>query len=174
MLVGMEYTHNSGVCLVSMRQLLASSTTVQGDRGSIHMLYGDGMLLVPFIPSPCFGHNIYTLEVASPQHKAHMITYDIMHKQLEHPFKDVLKYACNHMCNFPSSIKFPKEDTICPGCMKGKMLAYTYHLDSCWVSKLFELIHSDIKSFPILSYHKYVSQFDIFYLIVCLLFNLLL
>ena len=62
---------------------------------------------------------------------------------------------CNHMCNFPFSIEFPKEDTICPGCTKGKMPACTYHPDLCHASKPFELIHLDIKSFPILSDHKY-------------------
>ena len=79
-LVGMGHFPNSGVHLVSMSQLVASSTTVQGNRSSIHMLYGDGSLLAPFTPLPCFGHNMYILEVASPQHKAHTITYDIMHK----------------------------------------------------------------------------------------------
>ena len=129
------------------------------------MLYGDGLLLVPFTLLPYFGHNMYTLEVASPQHKAHTITYDIMYKQLGHPSKDVLKYACDHTCNFPSFIEFPKEDTICPGYIKGKMLACAYHPDSCHASKPFELIHLDIKSFPILSYHKYwyiITFFDDF------------
>ena len=156
MLVGIGHIPNSGVHLVSMDQLLASGTTVQGNRTSICMLYGDGSLLAPFTPSPHFGHNMYTLEVASPQHKAHMITYDIMHKQLGYSSKNVLKYVCDYMCNFPSSIEFPKKDTICPGCMKGKMPACTYHPDSHCTSKPFELIHLDIKSFPILSYHKYL------------------
>ena len=57
--VGMGHIPNSGVHLVSMGQLLASSTTVQGNRSSIHMLYGDGTLLAPFTPLPCFRHNIY-------------------------------------------------------------------------------------------------------------------
>ena len=81
-LVGMGHIPNSGVCLVSMGQLLASDTTVQGNRSSICMLYEDGTLLAPFTPSPHFGYHMYTLEVASSQHKAHMITYDIMHKRL--------------------------------------------------------------------------------------------
>ena len=94
-----------------------------------------------------------------------ILNNDIMHKQLRHPSKDVLKHVCNHMCNFPYSIKFLKEDTICPGCVKGKMLACTYHPDSHHASKPFELIHLDIKSFPILSYHKYqyiIIFFDYF------------
>ena len=80
MLVGMGHIPNSGVHLVFMGQLLAFSATIQGNKSFIYMLYGDGTLLVPFTPSPHFGCNIYTLEVASPQHKAHTITYDIMHK----------------------------------------------------------------------------------------------
>ena len=136
----MGHIPNSGVCLVSMGQLLAFGATIQGNRSSIHMLYEDSTLLVPFTPSPHFGCNMYTLEVASPQHKAHMITYDIMHKRLGHPSKDVLKYAHDHICDFPSSIEFLKEDTICPGCIKGKILAHTYHLDSHCASKPFELL----------------------------------
>ena len=49
--------------------------------------------------------------------------------------------------------------------MKGKMLAHTYYPDSHCASKPFELIYSDIKSFPILSYHKYwyiITFFDDF------------
>ena len=80
MLVGVGHIPNSGVYLVSIEQLLASGATIQDNRSSIHMLYEDGMLLAPFTPSPYFGHNIYTLEIASPHHKAHMIIYDIMHK----------------------------------------------------------------------------------------------
>ena len=91
------------------------------------MLYGDGTLVASFTPLPHFGHNIYTLKVASPQCKAHTITYDIMHKWLGHPSKNVLKYVCNHMHNFPSSIKFLKEDTIYLGCMKGKMPACAWN-----------------------------------------------
>ena len=122
------------------------------------------MLLVPFTPSPHFGHNMYTLEVASPQHKAHMITYDTMYKWLEHSSKDVLKYVHDHMYNFPPSIEFLK-DTICPGCVKGKMLACTYYPDSHYASEPSELIHLDIKSSPMLSYHKYqyiITFFDDF------------
>ena len=154
-LVDMGHIPNSGVWLVSMGQLLASGTTVQSNKSSICMLYGDGMLLAPFTPSPHLGWNIYTLEVATSHDKAHMITYDIVHKWLGHPSKDVLKYMCNHMHDFPSSIEFLKEDIICPGCVKGEMLAHTYHPDSYCANKPFELIHLDIKSFPILSYHKY-------------------
>ena len=145
-----------------MGQLLASGTTIQGNRSSIHMLYGYGMLLAPFTPSPCFRHNMYTLEVASSQHKAHIITYDIMHKQLGHSSKDILKHMHNHMCNFPPSIGFLKKDIICPGCMKGKMPACAYHPDSHHASKPFELIHLDIKFFPIFSYHKYQYIFFFF------------
>ena len=165
MLVGIGHIPNSGVCLVSMGQLLDSGIIVQGNRSSIHILYGDGMLLAPFTPLPCFKHNMYTLKVASPQHKAHTITYDMMHKQLGHPSKDVLKHVHNHAYNFSSSIEFLKEDTICPGFVKGKISAHTYHPDSHHASKPFELIYSDIKSFPILSYYKYlyiITFFDDF------------
>ena len=88
-----------------------------------------------------------------------------MHKWLGHPSKDVLKHVWDHTCNFPSSIEFPKEDTICSGCIKDKMPAHAYHPDYYCANKPFELIHLDIKSFPILSYHKYwyiITFFDDF------------
>ena len=40
------------------------------------------------------------------------IDYDIMHKRLGHPSKDVLRHACKHTCNFPLEVPTPKEDTI--------------------------------------------------------------
>ena len=154
-LFNMGCISNSGIWLVSMCQLVASNTTVQGDRSSICMLYGDGTLLAPFTPLPHFGWYMYTLKVATSCDQPHTITYDMMHQQLRYPFKDVLKYVHDYMCNFPNSLKFPKEDTICPGYVKDKMLAHTYYLGSCCTSKPSELIHLDIKSFPILFYHKY-------------------
>ena len=57
------------------------------------------------------------------------IDYDIMHKRLGHPSKDVLRHACKHMRNFPSEVPTPKEDTICPGCTKGKMPNHAFSPD---------------------------------------------
>ena len=58
-----------------------------------------------------------------------MLTYDIVHHRLDHPSKDVIHHACKHIQNF------------CP----------SKHCTTC----AFELIHSDIKSFPTESYHRY-------------------
>ena len=52
---------NSGVCLISLGQLLNHGAKVQGDMHQINMLYGDGILLAPFTPG-CLGSNMYTLE----------------------------------------------------------------------------------------------------------------
>ena len=89
------------------------------------------------------------------------IDYDIMHKRLEHPFKDVLRHACKHMHNFPSKIPTPEEDIICPGCTKGKMPNHAFPPDEQRTSQPFELIHSDLKSYSKESDHwyKYVITF---------------
>ena len=89
------------------------------------------------------------------------IDYDIMHKRLGHPSKDVLRHARKHTPNFPSEVPTPQEDTICPGCTKGKMPNCAFPPDERRASQPFELIHSDLKSYSKESYHwyKYVITF---------------
>ena len=83
------------------------------------------------------------------------IDYDIMYKRLGHPSKDVLRHACKHMCNFPLEVPAPQEDTICPGCTKGKMPNRAFSPDKQRASQPFELIHSNLKSYSKESYHQY-------------------
>ena len=48
------------------------------------------------------------------------VDYDIVHKRLGHPSKDVIQKARKHLKDFPK-IEVPTEDHICPGCAQGKM-----------------------------------------------------
>jgi transposase InsO family protein len=82
------------------------------------------------------------------------IDYDIMHRQLVHPSKEVLLRARKHLKDFPE-IEFPKEEHLCPGCAQGKMTNRPFPPSTKRASHSFELVHSDLKSFPIDSYHKY-------------------
>jgi hypothetical protein len=82
------------------------------------------------------------------------VDYDLMHKHLGHPSQDVLHYAPKHTKGFPP-METPEEIPICPGCAEGKMPSKAYPPSDTHAEKPFEKIHSDIKSFPVESYHKY-------------------
>ena len=91
---------------------------------------------------------------------AHMIAnvysldYETLHRCLAHPSREVLRRAGKHVKDFPL-VKFPKKTAICPGCEEGKMTNKPFPPSESRAEKMFELIHSDLKSFPIESYRKY-------------------
>ena len=119
--------------------------------------YSDGTPLACFIP----GHmspGIYMVEDIPPTAKDHAwtskITYDIFHKHFGHPSKEVIQHAKKHITNMPE-IEIPSEDSTCPGCAKGKLSNWAFPpIEWCAICA-FELIHSDLKSFPIESYHRH-------------------
>src|SRR5258708_21830781 len=82
------------------------------------------------------------------------IDYETIHRQLVHPYKEVLLKARKHLKDFPE-IEFPTEEHPCPGCAQGKMTNRSFPPSTRRASQPFELIHSNLKSFPIDSYHKY-------------------
>jgi len=66
---------------------------------------------------------------------------------------DVMRQAGKYLKDFPK-IKIPLEH-ICPGCVQGKMPNKAFPPTETRATEPFELIHSDLKSFPINSYHKF-------------------
>ncbi|EPQ49871.1 hypothetical protein GLOTRDRAFT_11489, partial [Gloeophyllum trabeum ATCC 11539] len=78
-----------------------------------------------------------------------------MHDCMGHPSKQVLRQAREHTKGFPTNLEFPSEDPVCPGCAEGKMPNKAFLPSTLWAKELLEFIHSDLKSFPIDSYHKY-------------------
>jgi hypothetical protein len=100
--------------------------------------------------------------------------YEIMHRQLEHPSKDVLSHARDKTMGFPKGISFPKADPICSRCAKGKMPSKSFPTSESHAKKPFEKIHSNLKSFSVVSYHKhkyyisFVEDYSLYSWIVCL------
>jgi hypothetical protein len=86
--------------------------------------------------------------------------YDLMHHCLGHPSSKVLCHAKNYNASFPA-IKFPTKITLCPGCALRKMANTSFSPSKNWTKVPLICIHSDIKSFPIESYHchKYFTSF---------------
>ena len=55
----------------------------------------------------------------------------------------------------PSNVSIPKEIPICKGCSQGKMMSSSFPESTTWATVPFDLIHIDLKTIPVLSYHKY-------------------
>ena len=52
------------------------------------------------------------------------VNYDLMHRRMGHPSRDVLRQATHYTKNFPKEIQFPagpSNQLICRGCAEGKM-----------------------------------------------------
>ena len=80
--------------------------------------------------------------------------YDVWHKRLGHPSQDVLKRA-KELKSFPNDLKFPSHPPLCRGCAEGKLHSKSFPESDSRAQKPFDLVHSDLKEFPVLSYSKY-------------------
>src|SRR5216683_7524860 len=49
------------------------------------------------------------------------VDYELMHKHLGHPSKDILTNAPKHIKGFPKDLEVPSKSPVCPGCVQGKM-----------------------------------------------------
>ena len=128
------------------------------------MTYGDSKILAPFVPGR-ISIGKYTLEVLPLHAKPHQtltntIYNNIVHRKLGHPLKNILWHTCKHIKNLPD-IEISNEVSIYP-CYAMDKLPNRSFLPNQWcTTHAFELIHSDLKSFPIESYHchKYIISF---------------
>ena len=89
------------------------------------------------------------------------IPFSIAHCHFAHPSLEVLRQIPKNML-LPPNFDVPKKIPVCPGCAKGKMTQCSFPSTLRCASKPFELIHSDLKSFSTVSYHKY--HYIIFFL----------
>ncbi len=83
------------------------------------------------------------------------VDYELMHKHLGHPSKDVLTNAPKHVKGFPRDLEVPSKSPVCPGCVQGKMPASAHPPSETRATVPFKRIHSNLKSFPMVLYHKY-------------------
>jgi hypothetical protein len=92
----------------------------------------------------------------------HEVNYNLMHCQLSQTFKDILRQASGNTKNFPSGISYPKNDPVCKECAEGRMPTQAFSRSDSRATKLFEKIYMDLKSMPMVLYHKY-KYFIVFY-----------
>jgi len=84
----------------------------------------------------------------------YVIDYNVWHKCLGHPSKDVLKHV-KELKDFPRDLVFSEHSPLCQGCAQGKLHSKSFPESSSWATKPFKLVHSDFKEFPIESYSKF-------------------
>ena len=82
------------------------------------------------------------------------VDYDIWHKRLGHPSKDVLKCS-KELKDFPRDLVFPEHSLLCRGCAEGKMHSKSFLESNSQASKPFAIVHSDLKEFPVKSYSRF-------------------
>ena len=146
------------VRLLSMGVFLQQCLLVQGDYQELAIC--NTLSHTPFITCEPLnkGDTIYWLfaEIATVQEGQciYSVDYELMHKRLGHPSKDVMAQFPKQS-NETKHFDMPKDVPVCPGCAQGKMPASPHTPSESRASAPFERIHSDLKSFPVLSYHKY-------------------
>ena len=81
------------------------------------------------------------------------VDFETMHRHLAHPSGEVLRKAGKYVKDFPD-IKIPLEH-FCPSCAQGKMTQKPFPPSKTQATEPFELIHLDLKVYPVKSYRKY-------------------
>jgi transposase InsO family protein len=143
--------------LLSLGQFLQSGLSSRGSARAIS-LYTNEKNVLSFYPRS-EDDTIYVIESLpgtqedSAYDTIHTVDYSTMHQRLSHPSDEVLRRAFRYVKDFPK-VEIP-EKHICPGCAQGKMTNKSFPTSSARATEPFELIHSDLKMFPIESYHKY-------------------
>lgn len=146
--------------LLSLGQLLVNeSMTVSGHAGAITLHHQNGKDKFVFWPTG-EGSTIYTLVSAPQLNPMVFITYDVAHRRFAHPGDQVLRRFKGHTMGAPDfEVNSPTNP--CKGCAQGKMPLRPFPASDRRATKPFELVHSDLKSFPVDSYnrHKYAIIF---------------
>ena len=145
--------------LLSMGEFLQSGLRVKGSSQRITLTHKNK----PFVQCKplIIGQTLYWLDALTTTVEARFIEaiykvdYDLMHRCLGHPSNEVLRRAKEHTKGFPDGISIPTTSKVCPGCAQGKMPTASHPPSDTRATEVFTWIHSDLKSFPEPSYHKY-------------------
>ena len=81
--------------------------------------------------------------------------YNLWHLRLDHPLAGILSQVPRHTTGGPDRLIPPTEHSLCKGCAQGKMTFSSFPDSSSQAMEPFALIHSNLKTIPVTSYHKY-------------------
>jgi hypothetical protein len=151
--------------ILSLSLLLQEGLHIYGDTVGL-TLFIEGKYNIPFMQcEPHFvSKSLYWLKTEKLNtigiHAVFTKDYDLMYCRLGHPSSKVLHHAKDCTAGFPA-INFPSKTPLCSGCVLRKMANTSFPPSKNWTKELLIHIHSDIKSFPIESYHhhKYFISF---------------
>ncbi len=149
-------------CLLSLGSLLQGGLSVRKNSTMISLHWKNSPLLVLKFYKLNEVHTLYflwlmpsTAKTVQSVSTSYKIDYDIMHRWFTHLLKDVLCQAKKHTKGFPQNLVFPKETCPCRVCMQEKMHQCAFPPFKHCAKNPFDVIHSDLKGFPMISYHKY-------------------
>ncbi|KAF8824317.1 hypothetical protein HHX47_DHR8000004 [Lentinula edodes] len=150
--------------LIAQGRFLQDGKTVRGNADKVDFWDKDGLFL-SFEPRT-HSDTIYILKDYSPQPMAvnlviHSVDYTTMHRRMGHPSREALTQLRKHAEGVPT-FSIPHEEDLCEGCAKGKMTLRPFPPTNRRASRPFEIIHSDLKEWPTISYHKY--KYTIFFI----------
>jgi hypothetical protein len=149
-----------GVRLLSMGVFLKDDQEVQGNADKL-VFYGTVSEKPLLVAYPSVPKTIYWVYVPD-EIKASIadftsifkVDYDVWHKRFGHPSKDVLRRA-RKLKNFPETLEIPESSPPCKGCAEGKQHSDSFPKSQSRAKKPFDLVHSDLKELPVLSYSKF-------------------
>jgi hypothetical protein len=92
------------------------------------------------------GSTIFILEATPVQLNKSVLViykadYELMHKHLGHPSKDILTNAPNCIKGFPKDLEVPSNSPVCPGYTQGKMPVSAHPPSEIRAIAPFEHIH---------------------------------
>jgi hypothetical protein len=161
---GVRYVPDLSMRLLSLGVFLQEGMVIKGREGKLILEQHNKPFMV-FEPrsegDTLYGVNSeeFTEEVAQAVSTVDSVTYDTMHQRFAHPSDEVLRNAQKHTSGFPDVVFH--HSGICRGCAQGKLANRHYAPNSVRAQRPLEVIHSDLKIYPIESYHKhrYVMTF---------------
>ena len=89
------------------------------------------------------------------------LSFETAHRRFAHPSREVLRRFKQKTIDCPDFNLKPSLKSPCTGCAQGKMTQRTFPPSQRRATHAWQLIHSDLKSFPVESYYrnKYIITF---------------
>ena len=151
--------------LLSLGAFLQDSFSVKRNKDLVTVNMHSSIEFMIFKPK-MMDNTIYVLQILDQvkkyqsTHSVNSIDFEIVYYQFGHPSQKTLRQARKHTLEF-SIINIPSFDSLCPGYIQDKMPNYCFLESNHCAIHLFQLVHSNLKMFPILSYYhqKYLITF---------------
>jgi len=145
-------------CFTSLVRLLKEGLHVYGDAAGMNLFTRENNNVPLMRAEPWDSEMLFWLKAEQPSlngvESVFTTDYDLLHRRLGHPSKDMQKQTQQHTARLPD-VKIPCKMPICPGCALGKMSQQPFPSLGKWAAHPLIKIHSDLKSFPIESYHQW-------------------